>query len=125
MGGGTGVVVIGGGRSVVVLVLASCEWLPTFHVMVSKVGWEEVGWGTYCCHNITTMTNNEMSLFIVWWPRRWQRRGTLHSVASTWQALIPGDVAFLRCWGCEVKRAVAAVRDGEHCCRLWQLESIA
>jgi hypothetical protein len=24
---------------------------------------------------------------------------TLHSVVLTWQALVPGDVAFLRCWG--------------------------
>jgi hypothetical protein len=72
MGGGTGIIVIGGGHSMVVLVLASCELLPSFRVVVSKVGWEEVGWGTYYCHNITTMTNDEMSLFIVWWPCRWQ-----------------------------------------------------
>jgi hypothetical protein len=85
---------------VVVLVLLSCESLPSFRVVVSKVGWEEVEWGTYRCHNITTTMNDDIivvhrlvatSRAVTW--------HTLHSVVLMWQALVPGDVAFLRCWG--------------------------
>jgi hypothetical protein len=44
-GGGTGIIVLSVGRSVVVLVLLLCESLPLFRVVVSKVGWEEGGMG--------------------------------------------------------------------------------
>jgi hypothetical protein len=42
---GGGVVVLGGGCSVIVVVMPWCESLPWFCVMVSKVGWEEDGMG--------------------------------------------------------------------------------
>jgi hypothetical protein len=69
---------------VVVLVLLLCELLLSFRVVVSKLGWEEVEWGTYRCHNITTTMNDDIiairrlvaTLLAVTW----------HSVVLTWRS---------------------------------------
>jgi hypothetical protein len=50
--GGTDVVVLGGSRPVVVVVVPWRESLPWFRVMVSKVVGRRVGWSTYHYHNI-------------------------------------------------------------------------
>jgi hypothetical protein len=86
-GGGSDIVVLGGGRSVVVVVVPPCKLLLSFCIVVSKIGWEEGGMGTYHCDNITT-TNDEIVII---------RRLVATSLTATWHlALHRVDVAGAR-----------------------------